>query len=204
MSQKRVISMENNTKIYHKNGCRYTHRILSQNFYQTTRKDARRYGFRCCRYCNSMNHHFKTEEHVLDNYAEQYGFTYKYDNGMLYVKTEIGFWKLVYSRKEEKIAIYHRNDAAEPVNMDNPEQEQFHRQKDIDYSTSIAGCLNYIYQHDKFKAAVLRGDKDIRYSSKKYEKTAAKREVRSSIRRVNYLFSVLEKENKDYKKLSYC
>lgn len=87
----------------------------------------------------------------MNYYEKKKNMEFKYVNGMLYVKTEISLWKLVYSRKDEKIAIYHRNATAEAVNMDCLENEKFHRQKDIQYVETIQGCLSYIYEHDKFR-----------------------------------------------------
>ncbi len=204
MSAKRVISMEKTSKIYHKHGCRYEQRILPQNQLVIAKNDIRKQGYKCCRYCNSMNHHYNTEWLVINHYEKKKNMEFKYVNGMLYVKTEISLWKLVYSRKDEKIAIYHRNTTAEAVNMEYLENEKFHRQKDIQYVETIQGCLSYIYEHDKYRGAVDRGEKEIHYSSKKYEVRVAKTERRRSINRVNYLFTVLEKQNKEYKKISYC
>lgn len=108
------------------------------------------------------------------------------------------------SRKDEKLAIYHRNASADPIDMNNLENEQFHRQKDIQYAENIQECLSYIYEHDKYRKAVESGAKDIHYSSKKYERRAVRSKRRKSINRVNDLFAMLEKQNADYKKLSYC
>ena len=48
------------------------------------------------------------KELVYDCYSKYKKMQFNYINGILYVKTEIGCWKLVYVRREEKIALYHR------------------------------------------------------------------------------------------------
>ena len=204
MSTKRVISINTSSKIYHKHGCRYVKKMLPQNRLDISKKEIRRQGFHCCRYCNSMNHHYNTEQTIMNHYAKNKNMEFQYVDGILYVKTEISLWKLVYSRKEEKIAIYHRNTSPEPVNLNCLEKEQFHRQRDMEYAETIQGCLNYIYEHDQYRSALERGEKNIHYSSKKYERQAVKNEKRRNINRVYYLFSVLEKQNEGYKKLSLC
>lgn len=204
MSLKRRISFESKTNVYHKPGCRYLKRILPQNYYEISKHEAITHGYRSCRCCNSMDNHYRWEEHTLKHYHENKDMEFKYEDGILYAKTEMGFWKLVYSRHLEKIAIYHRNASDNPVDMNNLKDERFHRQKDIQYAETIEALLSYIYEHDKYKKAVSLGQKNIQYSSKKYERSAAKRERRQNINRVNYLFRMLESEHKDYKELSYC
>ena len=72
------------------------------------------------------------------------------------------------------------------------------------YCNSIEGYLDYIYEHDKYKAAVARGETVTRFSSKKYEKLEAKAQRKRENKRVDYLFAMLERQNAGYKKLSYC
>lgn len=60
-------------------------------------------------------------------------------------------------------------------------------------------ALNYIYDHDKYKVSVKRGDKRIVYKNKKYEKQAKKREQRAALRRVDQLFEMIEKDEKKKK-----
>ena len=86
---------------------------------------------------------------------------FKYIKGILYVKTDMGCWKLVYSRGMEQIALYHRNSRQAPLDFKHPEIGRYHQQKDQLYFRNIALALNYIYDHDKFKAAVKRGDKRV-------------------------------------------
>lgn len=62
-------------------------------------------------------------------------------------------------------------------------------------------ALNYIYDHDKFRAAEKRGDK-IHYKNEKYKQQAKKREKRAALRRMDRIFEKLEKEDKELKKYS--
>lgn len=52
MSTKRVISINTSSKIYHKHGCRYVKKMLPQNRLDISKKEIRRQGYHCCRYCN--------------------------------------------------------------------------------------------------------------------------------------------------------
>ena len=105
MNYKRIVSIGFNSMIYHKPGCRYVERIKNQNKMFLTKGEVTSEGYHICKYCNSMNHHIQAEQRNIDYYAKAKNMEFKYINGILYVKTEIGCWKLVYVRKEEKIAF---------------------------------------------------------------------------------------------------
>lgn len=134
---------------------------------------------------------------------ENRGMEFKYMGGILYVKTAMGCWKLVYSKSQEQIALYHRNARQKPLDFKHPDQDRYHQQKDQLYFKNIAMALNYIYDHDKFRAAEKRGDK-IRYKNEKYKQQAKKREKRAALRRMDRIFEKLEKEDKELKKYSMC
>ena len=204
MNNERIVSMGTNSKIYHKPGCRYVERIKYENRMYLPRQDARAEGYHVCRYCNSMNHHYSAEQYALDYYEHKKKMEFKYIDGILYVKSQIGCWKLVYIRKEEKIALYHRNTVARELDFEKPQFEPYHRQEDKLFCSSIEGCLHYIFEHDRYKETVARGEKVMHFSSKKYEKREAKAQKKRQIRKVDYLFRLLESQNEGYKKLSFC
>lgn len=204
MKTLRFVSIGGNSQVFHKPGCKYIHQMKPENCMPLSEAEAREAGYRICRCCNGMDFHMKTEKQAIDRYQKCRKMDFKYIGGILYVKTEISCWKLVYIRYMESIVIYHQNDTSIPLDFEHLEREKYHRQKDIFSRKEIEDCLYYIYHHDQYKAAVARGDKEIRFSSKKYEKSAKKVSRRRQQRRVDYLFRMLEKENKGYRELSFC
>lgn len=204
MNNKRVVSLGTNSMIYHKPGCRYEYMIKNRNRMYLARYDARGEGYHVCKYCNSMDHHYRTEMSTIDFYSRVKKMQFNYIDGILYVKTDIGCWKLVYSRKKEKIALYHKNDSDKEVDFSNPQNENYHRQEDKPYAYSIAGYLDYIYEHDRYKAAIERGEEVTKFSKKKYARHEAKAKRKREISRVDYLFRMLERDNDGLKALSVC
>lgn len=199
-----VISMEGKTKIYHSCRCRYVRNILPENKMKLTKDEARRQGYRICRCCNSMNYHVSFEKGVIDFYNRERDMTTKYIDGIMYVKTPISCWKIVYSRKKEQLALYHRNSSDKEIDFDHPEYEEYHRQQDFFYANSIQTYLNYIFEHDKFRAAQQSGQQNIVYSNKKYRKIAERSKRKKSLRKVYNLFAMLERQNEGYRELSFC
>lgn len=204
MNNERIISIGTNSMIYHKPGCRYVGRIQDKNKMSLPKGDARKEGYHVCKYCNCMNHHYRAEQRTLDYYQNHKKMQFRFVDGILYVKSQIGCWKIVYVRKFESFVLYHRNTTTKELDFNHPQYEQYHRQEDKPACNSIAGYLDYIYEHDKYKAAVERGETVTKFSSKKYAKREAKAQGKRENKRVDYLFRMLERENTGYRQLSYC
>lgn len=204
MNNERIVSIGTNSMIYHKPGCRYVERIQGKNKMSLPKIDARRAGYHVCRYCNSMNHHYRVEQHTLDFYENHKKMKFQFIDGILYVKSQIGCWKIVYIRKSECFVLYHRNATSKELDFEHPQFELYHRQEDKPVCNSIEGYLDYIYEHDKYKAAIERGETVTKFSSKKYAKREAKAQKKRERSRVDYLFRMLERENNGYRQLSYC
>ena len=198
----RVLSTE--TKIYHRPGCTHAKRILYKNRMEMKSAEAKKYGYRPCKCCNNMNYLFRHARCNIDYFMNDKDMNYIYKDGVLYIRTGIGFWKLVYSKKEERIMLYHRNASDRPVDTAHPEKENYHRQTDCLATAATVSLLQYIYEHDRFREAQKRGVELTSYTSKKSRLLAERRKRREQHRRIDKLFAKLEEENKGYRELSYC
>ena len=141
---------------------------------------------------------------TLDYYKRKMAMDYKMVDGILYIKTEVSCWKLVYSRREEKIFLYHRNKSDQPLNFDLPQTERYHRQTDVQPSASINKHLRYIYEHDRYRAAEAKGEKLVTFTSERSRILAARAERKMQRKRIDNLFAILEASNQGYRELSYC
>ena len=198
------MSFESKSKVYHKPGCHHVKNMKEKNQVQMTLKEAERSGYRICKCCNCMAHYKRVEQKTITNYENNKGMEFNFIKGALYIKTEIGCWKMIYTRDEKKIVLYHRNNTDRELNFKAPQYEKYHRQADVPYSNSIAHYLNYIYEHDRFKQAEKNGQILTSFSSKKNKRLAEKSRRKSAQKRVDYLFRMLESQNVGYKQLSFC
>lgn len=206
MSVKRIMSMESG--IYHQPKCRYIRRIKDKNILETTQYEVQRQGFIPCKCCNTMIHHYQSEKQSIDFFREKKGMDFLFDNrNALYVKTEVSCWKLIYLPSRERVGMYHRNHSRFPVNFQQPWRERYHKQEDRFLYVTIEDALDYIYEHDKFRAAVDAGEIPTELSNKKY-KNSVKKVIRKKERnRMEYLFRVIENQAKDRNQMrqySFC
>lgn len=202
MKRARVLSTE--SKVYHRPACRYVKRIQYANRMELMPKEAKQYGYRPCKCCNTMAYLYDTEWSSLDYFERKWDLQFCFKDGVVYVKTAISCWKLVYSRREERIALYHRNASKVPVDFEHPENERYHRQNDCANAKSISAMCKYIYEHDRFRDAQSKGQKLTTFTSERSKLLAQRSYRRDQRRRVDHLFRMLEASNKGYKELSYC
>lgn len=202
MKTERVLSRE--TKIYHRPACRYARRIKNKNKMELFNWEAKEYGYRPCKCCNTMTYLYQVEGPSMDYLNRSWGLSFRMIDGIVYVRTNISCWKLVYSRREEKIALYHRNDSDAPVDFENPQNERYHRQKDCVHAHSISSLCKYIYEHDRYQEARQNGQKLTSFTSKRSRILAARSDRKAARKRLDSLFLALEKEHPGYKKLSFC
>ena len=202
MKGTRVLSTE--TNIYHRASCIYSKRIMPKNRMEMGPFEAKKHGYRPCKCCNTMKFLYDRDISTLDYYKRKMAMDYKMVDGILYIKTEVSCWKLVYSRREEKIFLYHRNKSSQPLNFDLPQMERYHRQTDVQPSASINKHLRYIYEHDRYRAAEAKGEKLVTFTSERSRILAARAERKMQRKRIDNLFAILEASNQGYRELSYC
>ena len=201
MSNIRALSTE--SKIYHRSGCRYAKRIQVKNRMDMPFAEAKHYGYRPCKRCNTMEYVYESEWCNIDYFRRKKDIEYLFKDGILYIKTNVSCWKIIYSKKSERVVLYHRNSCDIPVDFTKPENEQYHLQKDCASAITINALLKYIYEHDRYREAQERGVELTSFTSKKSRILAARSKRREQYRRVDDLFAMLEQNNKGYRKLSY-
>lgn len=113
-------------------------------------------------------------------------------------RTNIGFWKIIWSDYEEGYKLWHLNRKYfHPESTDRKLMSgSFHRQVDFDVTKRIGSVMRYIYNHDKAKKVIEEDYRKLPKSTqkqKKYFKQAAKRERKKQCKRVDEIFKKLER-----------
>ena len=202
MANIRVLSTE--SKVYHRPGCRYAKRIQVKNSMDMSVDEAKCYGYRPCKCCNTMEYVYESEWCCIDYFRRRKDMEYLFKDGILYIKTNVSCWKLIYNKTTERVMLYHRNRCDKPVDFTKPENEQYHMQKDYANTMKIKPLLIYIYEHDRYREAQEKGVELTSFTSERSRILAAKSKRREQRRRLDDLFAMLERNNKGYRKLSCC
>ncbi len=205
MKKKRIISMNSRAKLYHRAECRYAKQIKIKNRMEISRSQAEELGYHVCPYCDGMRVLYSFEKMAIEKYTEKENIFVDMVRDWLYVRTEIGCWKIVYQKKSGKFLLFHKN-YIEPGNkLENVEKGAYHRQGDKLFSENIFGYLEYITEHDKARKIEM---KDYRLlpretaQQKKYYASARARERRRQTKRVFQLFDLIEQQP-GYRELSF-
>lgn len=202
----RIISYESTGMVYHRPNCKYVKRIKPRNQMQIFWEHAERRGYRPCKCCDGINYLYKCELSNINNYAEQYNMDIDMKDNKLYVRTDVGGWKIIYIFREQKFILLHRNYCTGRINLEEVDKAPYHRQGDMPQAGKIMKLLKYIKKHDEFKQNTPKDYHLMPRDSKKQKKyyaDARKREARRNAQKVEYLFALIESKE-GIKSLSYC
>lgn len=105
----RVVSMQSKAKVYHREECRYAKKILPKNRMQLSSEAAEKAGYHICPYCDGMDALFRMKKEQILKYARKNHMEVDLLNHVLYVRTDVGCWKMIYSMSEQRFLLYHKN-----------------------------------------------------------------------------------------------
>lgn len=191
----RVVSIQSKAKVYHRQECRYAKRILPKNKMQLSSKEAEKAGYHICPYCDGMDALFRMKKKAILKYAEKNHMEVDLRDHVLYVRTDIGCWKMIYSMSEQRFILYHKNYVQGMLSIEEVEEGAYHRQRDVPFAKSIEKYLVYIHKHDearKMEMVDYRLLPNRTKKEKKYFASARARSNRRSQRRLAELFTMIE------------
>lgn len=191
------MSRESSNMAYHRPECRYVGRIRKKNRIKMEWEDAEWKGYRPCKCCGGIDFLYKMEKEKIERYAEQFKLDIDLRDRKIYVRTDVGCWKIIYKIRNQRFILLHRNYVNGRINLEDAEKALFHRQGDIPEAGSIMKYLQYIKEHDKFKQ---NAPKDYRKlprdtaRQRRYYRTAKRRAEKYSAKRLDSLFLLIEKQ----------
>lgn len=163
-------------------------------------------GYRPCKCCDGINFLYGLEKDNIERYTEQFPMDVNLVNNRIYVRTDVGCWKIIYKIRDQKFILLHRNYVKGRIRLEEAEKVPFHRQGDMPEAGSIMKYVRYIKKHDEFKQRLPEDYRLMPRDSKKqklYYKAAKKKAQRRSARRVDELFLQIERRE-GIKRVSYC
>ncbi len=174
--------------------------IISQSFAENN-------GMCACQYCNNFRVEIRTRADAMKSWEETYNLSIMYKYNSLYVLTDMGCWRIFYKQDIGKYILYHKNYYDKSLEKNNAIMGKYHRQRDVKETESLERLMSYISKHDKAKAVIMDDYKKLPQTTKaqkKYYRQAKNRAHRSAVRRVDYLFSLLESNDPGLKQMAFC
>lgn len=202
----RIMSRESSSRVYHRPECRYAGKIYKRNRIKMKWEDAEWKGYRPCKCCDGIDFLYKIEKEKIEKYAEQFNMSVDFKDRKIYVRTDVGCWKIIYKIRDQRFILMHRNYVNGRIELEDAEKVPFHRQGDMPESGSIMKYLKYIKAHDEFKHSAPNDYRKLPQNTarqKLYYRTAKKRAEKSSAKRLDALFCLIEKQE-GIKQLSCC
>ncbi len=200
----KMISVASRDKIYHRDGCPYIDRIKGKNSLVVLKKEAKKMGYRPCKCCNSADFQYKHEQTVIKKYAKANHMELQRLRNHLFVKTEMGIWKIVYLKDVEKFILYHGNNGSYETPIREADKAYYHRQMDQKEVETVLELLKYIQCHDRYRRQVKEagGNEMAVKVNKKYARQRTNRMRRQGMRRMDQLFAMVEKDHPEYRALT--
>ena len=175
-------------KVFHELWCPYIARLDRSEYITIDEGKAVHDGYCPCKFCRSVKGY-------VYKYKDLEGGEVSYDpvDDALCVKTNVGFWKVLWSESSLEWRLFHMNHAGwKGFDANKPAKElmrgSFHRQEDMKTSRSLTRILEYIIRHDKdyYWVKIHGVDKLPRKTKKqkKYYKRVKKIQQKDAVRRV--------------------
>ena len=187
-------------RVCHRQGCPYEKRIDFHNKMMLKVTQAEQMGYGSCSYCSGLKGDVSVNTAKLDAWkrSNTIDFYYRPETNELFIWTDIGFWKVSENRYEAYL-LWHRNTYNKDIPFEKARRGQFHRQSDLGATYSLDKIIDYILAHDRAKAIMRVDYRQLPQSTKKqkmYYKKAEKKQKIKDCKRVEYLFKILESQNR--------
>ena len=133
--------------------------------------------------------------------------TYKKEVDTMYIRTNIGFWKIYLKKEIGKYLLYHRNKYFSDMEFKQAAAGEFHRQTDEKPTESLAALIDYIGAHDRAKVTIQEDYRKLPQQTKKqkkYYKAAEKKAKAKEHERIDELFAMIENSRTEMRSYSFC
>lgn len=181
-------------RVYHKLGCVYAKRIKQDNRLEISNYQAEERCYHECKHCSGLRGDVRTHKKNFHAWTRKYNmkFTYSKRNDILYVQTNIGFWKIFMREEVGGYLLFHRNTYSADMDFNKAINGDFHRQRDVKITNSLDKLVDYIVAHDRAKLTILVDYRNLPNRTKKqrkYYRAAERKEKRKAIRRLDCIFA---------------
>ena len=196
-------------RIYHRHGCIYAGRIKPGNRMEISIGQAQEHHYHECKYCVGLRGDVRVHKTAFAAWSQKRKVNFYYHKGSdtLYIRTEIGCWKIFLKEELGKYLLYHRNTYSAEMKLGEVIYGDFHRQSDVKATDSMEKLVDYIVAHDRAKITIMEDYRKLpkrTKKQKKYYRAAERRDKRNAAKRLDDIFAALEQSQAGMKRYSFC
>lgn len=194
----RIISLISPNKIFHKDGCPYVSKISNQHKKWINTYDRRYRKYRECEYCGGFHGYARIfgKRPVRRSKEKNVSCYYEKSTGYIYLKTDIGFWKIVQKYDTKRFVLFHLNCFDPSKKAKEMMKDRFHRQGDVSPTDDFDSLVNYIVAHDKSKKIIADDYRKLPRKTpkeKRYYEKAKRKAKRQQNKRIDDLFESIKR-----------
>ena len=192
-----VASDTGKRKTFHINICGHVRNISPEHrVWFSDEADARSAGYTFCSCCSPVGKAYRKEKAAIDKAVSGKGVKVTYYDGVLYVDTMIGTWKITRNSKR-RLTLWHGNtESYEKCRKENGRIiHKYHPQKDTGSSTSILYFVKYIVRHDTWRSEKASDYKALPKNTKRQRKAYRENKRKAEGRAERTVFNLLERLN---------
>ena len=187
----------NQKKVYHNKNCIHVNRIKDANKKELTLTQAKKKGYKECQCCHGMSGLLLENKTNIKEWKQNNDikFYYAIKQRTLYVRTEIGFWRISMKRGTNLLLLYHRNNYHKNLTYAQAKAGGFHRQTELTETQSLQKVVEFIIRHDKAKLIIQDDYRKLPKTTKKqkkYYRFAEKKEKKKAMERLDELFEQIK------------
>lgn len=203
-----IVDMNPENKLFHSVRCLNALVLPEERKGIVTKHEALEMGFCACPDCHSLTGAYDIHVGELYYLEEKEGVEIRYlDNkDTLFIRTDVGFWKIFAYQDTGDFALFHRNCYDKDATFLRLTYGNFHRQHDAKQTDSLMKLIYYVINHDKAKKIIAEDYRKLPQRTRrerKYYRIARNRNRKQQIYRVDALFRQIE-EGTDLKLASIC
>lgn len=199
-SYNNVIVSRQQKKIFHNYKCYYVKNIKKKNKIQMSIDSALDRGYCPCKVCQGISGWIMWHPELKDqNDSDYLKISLSKDKKTMFIRTEMGFWKIYLNKKTFLFELWHLNQFKKNKPDSYLTGQKFHRQTDATPSQNLDSLLDYVEKHDKAKKIIQNDYKKLPNKTKRekyYYRCAKNREAERRGRRVDKLFKKLDRDRK--------
>ena len=190
-----VGALKTKNRVFHYPNCTYALKINPENLISFSCKDdARACGYRHCKYCSRIIKYYNQNKEEIDRFISSNHLKMYIEDDSMYIDNNFACWKITVDSYGNGLVLFHGNtERYEDLKIkDGHIIHHYHLQK-YKGNRNIMSMLQYIIDHDKWKAEHINNYKSLPKKTKRQKREYKKAARMAKRTKITNLYNTLYK-----------